>query len=105
MKWEIPLLLGFFLLFSLWFQFPASDDFSYIDSDGIKHHVAVSTNYETESFDELSYLFSIKYESPWDNSKSTFDIIGLIILVGISIIILRESITFSKANPRFSSRL
>ena len=70
MAWDIPLLIGFLLLFNAWAS-PAVDDAYFVDSNGIKHYVAVPeiTSYDNNVDDFTNSLF-LKYEDPWSQPAS-----------------------------------
>jgi len=78
LDWEIPLLLGFILLFSA-FGYSADFDQNFVvDSTGTKHYVAIPESLTDNSlYDDLSSVRFTKFENPWNENS-----VGIIILIG-----------------------
>ncbi len=91
MKWELPLLLGFILLFSAWVSFPSDNQYFYVDSEGIKHYILTPeiSDYDN-SLNNLTNVLFNRYENPWI-TPDTF----IAILLGFNIlIIMNRSVLF-----------
>ncbi|MGQ0795784.1 MAG: hypothetical protein ACT4N5_06350 [Nitrosopumilaceae archaeon] len=65
MKWEVSLLLGFLLFFSIWVSLPATSNF-YFDSNNVKHYVLTPalSSYGND-IENLTNVLFIKYDDPW----------------------------------------
>jgi len=91
MKWELPLLLGFILLFSAWISFPSDNQYFYFDSEGIKHYILTPeiSDYDN-SLNNLTNVLFNRYENPWI-TPDTF----IPILLGSSILcVMNRSVLF-----------
>ena len=86
MNWEIPLLLGFFLLFSAWISFPLTDNYFFIDSHGIKHHILTPTRSDYNSAENLTNVLFTRYENPWIDYTE----INIILVAGVFLILQQE---------------
>ena len=65
MNWELPLLLGFFLLLSTWNSSPLTDHYFFIDSYGIKHHILTPYVSNHNAATNLTNFLFTRYENPW----------------------------------------
>ena len=86
MNWETPLLFGFFLLFSACIAFPINDDFSFIDSQGVKHHVLAPISTDSNNVNDITNVLFTRYENPWIDYAG----INIIFVAGIIISIRKE---------------
>jgi len=89
MNWEVPLLLGFLLLFSACVSFPLTDQYFFIDSNGIKHHILTPeiSDYDNAA-DNLTNILFTRYENPWVEYAGT----NIIFVAGIFIILQQEPV-------------
>ena len=69
--WEVPFVLGFILLFSVWASFPTAEgQFFTIDSSGHKHYVLTpEVSDDNNLFGDITNLLFLRYEDPWHNSS------------------------------------
>ena len=89
MNWEVPLLLGFLLLFSAWVSFPLADQYFFIDSHGIKHHILTPEKSDHDNVaDNLTNMLFTRYENPWIEYAG----INIIFVAGIFIILQQEPV-------------
>ncbi|MGI0009633.1 MAG: hypothetical protein ACRD92_08440 [Nitrosopumilaceae archaeon] len=89
MNWEVPLLLGFLLLFSAWVSFPSADHYFFVDSHGIKHHILTPELLDHDNAaDNLSNILFTRYENPWMEYTG----INIIFVAGIIIILQQEPV-------------
>jgi len=88
MNWELPLLLGFLLLFSAWVSFPLTDNYFFIDSYGIKHHILTPEISDHNAANNLTNILFTRYESPWMEYAG----INMIFVAGIFIILQQEPV-------------
>jgi len=88
MNWEITLLLGFLLLFSAWVSFPLTDNYSFIDSHGIKHHILTPVISDYNSSENLTNILFARYENPWIDYTG----FNIIFIAGIFIVLQQEPI-------------
>jgi len=89
MNWEVPLLLGFLLLFSAWVSFPLTDQYFFIDSNGIKHHILTPEKSDHNDIeDNLTNILFTRYENPWMEYTG----INIIFVAGIFIILQQEPV-------------
>ena len=84
MKWEVPLLLGFLLFFSIWISLPVTNNY-YFDANSIKHYILVPAAFSYHNdVDNLTNILFIKYENPWDAQSE----IAIILFTGIFVLLL-----------------
>lgn len=89
MNWEVSLLLGFLLLFSAWISFPSADNYFFIDSHGIKHHILTPEILDHDNAaDNLTNMLFTRYENPWMEYTG----INIIFVAGISIRLQQEPV-------------
>jgi len=89
MNWEVPLLLGFLLLFSAWVSFPLTDQYFFIDSHGIKHHILTPDISDHDNVaDNLTNMLFTRYENPWMGYVG----INIIFVAGIIITLQQEPV-------------
>lgn len=64
MQWEVPLLLGFIILFGFWATTP--EQFYHTDFMGIKHYIMTpAVTEEQNDLNELTNVLFLKYRDPW----------------------------------------
>ena len=87
MGWEGALLLGFLLLFSAWVSFPSDNQYSSIDSNGIKHYILTPkiSGYDYAVENWTNVLFT-RYENPWTVHT---DVTALVI-AGLFVVLLMQ---------------
>ena len=84
MKWEVPLLLGFLLFFSIWISLPVTNNY-YFDANSIKHYILVPAAFSYHNdVDNLTNILFIKYENPWDTQSE----IAIPLFTGIFVLLL-----------------
>ena len=83
MKWEVPLLIGFLLLFSIWISLPVTNSY-YFDSNNIKHYNLTPLSSYHNDVNNLTNILFIKYENPWNTHSE----IGIILFTGIFLLLL-----------------
>ena len=89
MNWEVPLLLGFLLLFSAWISFPLTDHYFFVDSHGVKHHILTPEILDHDNAaDNLTNILFTRYENPWMEYTG----INIIFVAGIFIILQQEPV-------------
>lgn len=99
LNWEVPLLLGFLLLFSAWITFPLTGNYFFIDSHGVKHHVLTPAVSNHDAANNLTNLLFTKYEDPWMDYTG----INIIFVAGIFIILPQEPIRLCLTNRVWAS--
>ena len=87
MGWEWALALGFLLLFSAWVSFPSDNQFSYIDSNGIKHYILTPkiSAYDNAVENWTNVLFT-RYDDPWTAYTDT----AVLVVAGIFTVMLMQ---------------
>ena len=87
MGWEWALALGFLLLFSAWVSFPSDNQFSYIDSNGIKHYILTPkiSAYDNAVENWTNVLFT-RYDDPWTAYSDT----AVLVVAGIFTVMLMQ---------------
>ncbi|HXV38265.1 MAG TPA: hypothetical protein VD699_01635, partial [Nitrosopumilaceae archaeon] len=102
MNWEIPLLLGFLLLFSAWVSFPLSDHYFFIDSHGIKHHILTPEISDHDNVaDSLTNILFTRYENPWMEYAG----INIVFVAGIFITLQQEPVRLYLRNRMWALTL
>jgi len=87
MGWEGVLLLGFLLLFSAWVSFPSDNQYSYIDSNGIKHYILTpKISAYDNAVDNWTNILFTRYEDPWTVHT---DVTALVI-AGVFVVLLTQ---------------
>ena len=87
MGWEWALALGFLLLFSAWVSIPSDNQFSYIDSNGIKHYILtpIISAYDNAVENWTNVLFT-RYDDPWTTYTDT----AVLVVAGIFTVMLMQ---------------
>ncbi len=87
MGWEWALALAFLLLFSAWVSFPSDNQYSYIDSDGIKHYILTPkiSAYDNAVENWTNVLFT-RYDDPWTAYTDT----AVLVVAGIFTVMLMQ---------------
>jgi len=87
MGWEWALVLGFLLLFGAWVSFPSDNQFSYIDSNGIKHYILTPkiSAYDNAVENWTNVLFT-RYDDPWTAYTDT----TVLVVAGIFTVMLMQ---------------
>jgi len=87
MGWEWALALGFLLLFSAWVSFPSDNQYSYIDSTGIKHYILTPkiSAYDNAVENWTNILFT-RYDDPWTAYADT----AVLVVAGIFTVMLMQ---------------
>ena len=88
MNWELPLLLGFFLLLSTWNSSPLTDHYFFIDSYGIKHHILTPYVSDHNAATNLTNFLFTRYENPWMEYAE----FNIIFVAGVFITLQQEPI-------------
>ncbi|MCH6575524.1 MAG: hypothetical protein IH795_10040, partial [Bacteroidetes bacterium] len=71
MHWEVPFVLAFILLFSIWISVPSAEGQYYtIDTNGFKHYILTPEVYDNNNpLDDITNLLFLRYEDPWNSSE------------------------------------
>ena len=101
MRWEVPLLLGFILLFGFW-STTSGGEYYHTDFKGVKHYImAPAVSEDRSNLEELTNVLFLKYRDPWET------LTGVIILIaGIFVaLVVREQIqTFLQDKSKILSK-
>jgi len=99
MKWELPLIVGFILLFSIWTTFPSDNNYFYTDANGFRHYVLTpAISAYDNAIDSLTNVQFTRYDNPWLAPTEI-----TILVAGIFVVLLvKESIQLAFRNKIIS---
>jgi len=99
MKWELPLLVGFILLFSIWTTFPSDNNYFYTDANGFRHYILTpAISAYDNAIDSLTNVQFTRYDNPWLAPTEI-----TILVAGIFVVLLvKESIQLAFRNKIFT---